>query len=112
MSARATSDSVAACRSGATPAGSTGATSDGVSPGWNRIPESCGAGPAGGGGGERGGESRPVVSERVPLACARRVGAAEECCACVGVPGREPECEWDGVWVCEWECELERLPPV
>ena len=43
MSALATSDSVAALRMGpGTPGGSTGATSEGVTPGWNRIPESSG----------------------------------------------------------------------
>ncbi len=45
MSALATSDCVAALRIGpGAPGGKTGATSDGVTPGWNRIPESCCAG--------------------------------------------------------------------
>ena len=41
MSARATSDIVAVDRIGAAPGGSTGATSDGVTPGSNLSPESA-----------------------------------------------------------------------
>ena len=91
MSARATSEKVAAWRGGATPAGRTGATLDGVNPGWKRIPESCcDALWAWRGGGE-------AASARDALGCARgradctcAGGAAvEECCE--GVPGRE---EW------------------
>ena len=96
MSALATSDLVAALLMGpgTTSGGSTGATFDGVSPGWKRTPESCCAS-----GEEAGVEGRlprePDGAVRAPF---------------VGIPelarfGRSRIVEWgDGVRV-ERDCE-------
>ena len=82
MSARATSDIVAALRigPGVVPGGSTGATSEGVKPGSKRNPESCGCcaferGCVGEVDPEPVAARRPVLSERVPFACALPRGA-------------------------------------